>query len=244
MMSKIMYAAPTWQVAMEKITHRNRLLSVQRIAALRITSAYRTVSTSAALVLASIPPIDLLVSESRERYDRSREGVDIADIRRSTREDVLRHWQTRWRVEETGRWTHRIIGEIEPWVNRGHGEVSFYLTQALTGHGSFKAYLYRFKRALDPKCEFCAGDYNDDAEHTFFECERWADLRLELSRNLQIEIEPENLLSCMLRDQDAWKRIVDYVTTILKDKENVLRNTGAQDPEHQIAAEDRRGRVT
>ena len=42
--------------------HR-RLSSTQRSTALRIISAYRTVSTSAVLVVASVPPIDLLAEE-------------------------------------------------------------------------------------------------------------------------------------------------------------------------------------
>lgn len=214
MMSKIMYAAPAWQSAMDCRKYRERLQSVQRLAALRIASAYRTVSAGAALVLASTPPVDLLVRESGQRYDRTRtvrDPVVLESIRRATRAEVLRQWQERWERSTAGRWTYRIIPRVDEWVNRGHGQVSFYLTQALTGHGSFKAFLHRFKRARDPFCEFCEGKHEDDAEHTFFECERWAELRLELNLELRTTVRPENLLSRMLSSE----------------KERVLRNIAA-----------------
>ena len=39
------------------------------------------------------------------------------------------------------RWTYRLILELTTWLNRKHGEVGFYLAQALSGHGCFNAYL-------------------------------------------------------------------------------------------------------
>jgi hypothetical protein len=230
MMSKIMYAAPAWQSAMDCDKYRKRLQSVQRLAALRIASAYRTVSTSAVLVLASMPPIDFLVRESGARYDQTRMVTDPAmleGIRRMTREQTLRQWQCRWEREETGRWTYRIIPRLKDWIDREHGEVSFYLTQALTGHGSFKAYLHRFSLARDPYCEFCAEECEDDAEHTFFVCEHWTGAHELLNRELKTTVTPENMLSSMLSSKQAWTRITDYVTTILKEKEQVLRNITA-----------------
>ena len=66
--SKLLYATPVWANALQ--THpvqKNRFLA-QRSAALRIVSAYRTISTSAVLVLASVPPIDLLAEERQETF--------------------------------------------------------------------------------------------------------------------------------------------------------------------------------
>ena len=45
---------------------QSQVLSVPRILAMRVTSAYKTVATSPVLVLAGTPPSDLLVLESRE----------------------------------------------------------------------------------------------------------------------------------------------------------------------------------
>ena len=61
--SKLLYASPVWANALQNHAIQRRLFSAQRLVALRIVSAYRTVSTSAVLVLASVPPIDLLAEE-------------------------------------------------------------------------------------------------------------------------------------------------------------------------------------
>ena len=47
---------------------QRKLYSAQRLVALRIVSAYRTSSTSAVLVLASVPPIDLLAEETQDTF--------------------------------------------------------------------------------------------------------------------------------------------------------------------------------
>ena len=57
--SKLLYAAPVWANAVQNHAIQRKQFSAQGLVALRIVSAYRTVSTSAVLVLASVPPIDL-----------------------------------------------------------------------------------------------------------------------------------------------------------------------------------------
>ena len=49
--------------------------------------------------------------------------------------------------EQTGR--NRLISKLATGLERRHGEVGSYLTQALLGHGCFKAYLKRFKEKDD-----------------------------------------------------------------------------------------------
>ena len=77
-------------------------------------------------------------------------------------------------MEDTrGRWTAKLIGELSPWFHHRRGEVDFYLTQMLTEHGLFRSYLHKMGKVGDPQCLYC-GDHKDDALHTFFRCERWA----------------------------------------------------------------------
>ena len=52
---------------------QTKLSSAQRGVVLRIVSAYRTVSTSAVLVLASVPPIDFLTEERQETFQLRKE---------------------------------------------------------------------------------------------------------------------------------------------------------------------------
>ncbi|XP_054288026.1 uncharacterized protein LOC129003755 [Macrosteles quadrilineatus] len=56
------------------------------------------------------------------------------------------------RQETRGRWTRRLIRQVRLWVNPRYGEVNFYLTQFLTGHGLFRSCLFRMDKAVSPDC--------------------------------------------------------------------------------------------
>ncbi len=57
-------------------------------------------------------------------------------------------------------------------MERGHGQINFYLTQVMYDCGEFNAYLFRIKLAESPECTNCdrRGRDGDDAWHTLFEC--------------------------------------------------------------------------
>ena len=111
--SRLLYAAPIWAKALQNHAIYRRLFSAQRIVALRIVSAYRTVSMSAALVLASVPPIDLLAKERLETFQFRKELTctdpqEIARAKEAIRKDgrrkLVEKWLTRWHGEQTRRW--------------------------------------------------------------------------------------------------------------------------------------------
>ena len=83
--SKLLYAALVWANALQNHAIRRKLFSAQRSVALRIVSAYRTVSTSAVLVLASVPPIDLLAEERQETFQLRKKltCTDLQEIARA-----------------------------------------------------------------------------------------------------------------------------------------------------------------
>ena len=75
--SKLLHAAPIWTRALNNHAIQKKLFSAQRGVVMRIFSAYRTVSTSAVLFLASVAPIDLLAVErkkTRELDGRAERG--------------------------------------------------------------------------------------------------------------------------------------------------------------------------
>ena len=86
--SIILYAAPTWGGVMRKEKYRQMLLRVQREQVLRISSAYRTMFTEAAQVLAGLVPIDLQVQERMSAYD-TQQG------RQELRRRMMAEWQAR-----------------------------------------------------------------------------------------------------------------------------------------------------
>ena len=196
---KLLYAAPIWTSALKNHALLKRLFSAQRGVVMRTVSAYRTVSTSAVLVLASVPPIDLLAEERKETFQRRKELICLINpqviarakeaIRKDGRRRLVEKWQTRWHGDQSGRWTHRLIPELTTWLDRKHGQVDFYLAQALSGHGCFNAYLKRFKKRDDESCSYC-GSLVDNAEHTLFFCARWGVTREAVGREVGAQLTP------------------------------------------------------
>ena len=69
--SKQLYAASIWTSALNNHAILKKLFSAQR--GVMIVSAYRTVSTCAVLVLASVPPIDALAEGGKETFQLRKE---------------------------------------------------------------------------------------------------------------------------------------------------------------------------
>lgn len=88
------------------------LTKVQRKAAIRVVSAYSTISTEAAQVLADLPPIDLLAIERRNTY-MGKWTNDSINHRAKARETLMKDWQARWNSSNKGRWTYRLVKSID-----------------------------------------------------------------------------------------------------------------------------------
>lgn len=223
--SIMLYGAEIWADALKMEKYRKRLASVQRRAALRVASAYRSVSEAAVLAVAGVIPIDLLASERKRAYDRRGEA-DRSIVRSEEHRRTLQQWEERWRQQGGGSWTYRLIGGVVPWTDRKHGEVNFYLTQLLTGHGHFNRYLYRRSRKPSPFCDYCP-QMEDDARHTFFECDRWSVERRLLCATLNANVTPDNIVAFMLASQDGWDAVCLYAETVLRQKKLEERDRDA-----------------
>lgn len=230
--SQLLYAAPTFVRALNLKQNIREIQKAQRVSALRITSAYRTVSTSAVLVLAGIPPIDLLILEREEIYNQtqliswanSQERTrKISEIKNNARDNIMVKWQERWNHDENGRWTYDLIPNIRVWMERRHGNMGYFLTQAMTNHGSFNKYLHRFKLRHISSCDSC-GAQEEDAKHILFECGKWLEQRQALNAKLGVTLTHENLLKVMLESKDAWNLCEGYINRILKERGIVVPN--------------------
>ncbi|XP_058444814.1 uncharacterized protein LOC131426217 [Malaya genurostris] len=130
---------------------------------IRVTIAYRTITSEAANVIAGMIPICITLAEDIECYQRR----TTRNVRTMVRIDSMAKWQQEWDSTEKCRWTHRP----SPWMNRQHGEVNFYLTQFLSGHGCFRKHLHRCGHAASPFCPEC--EYVEETpEHVIFDCPR------------------------------------------------------------------------
>lgn len=118
---------------------QERLDFLLRSMALRVASAYVTVSGEGVIVIASLVSVRLAVQERRERAGLR--VVKYADGMRDRRRTIQK-WQVAW-SRETGvaARTKRMVKDVAVWFYRRWGQVNFQITQFLTGHGSFGTYL-------------------------------------------------------------------------------------------------------
>ncbi|CAB0042909.1 unnamed protein product [Trichogramma brassicae] len=119
----------------------------------------------------------------------------------------------------------RLIPDIKGWVERRHGEMSYHLTQLLTGHGYFKHHSQRYDNNATARCPVCP-DATENVEHVFFHCTRFEREREEAQMRLSERIEPENIVRFMLRDLAGW----NAVSTLAKSVVTRLRQEAG---EHQ-----------
>ncbi|CAB0033753.1 unnamed protein product [Trichogramma brassicae] len=196
--SILLYGAPIWRCATETEAYIRQAEAVHRRACLRVISGRPHVSYDATYVIAGVPPLALLADERARIYQRRPE-----DVKEEERRETLRRWQDRWDRAPKGRWTHRLIPKITEWVERGHGEVGYYLTQLLSGHGYFKSHSQRYDNTLSALCPACPSTI-ENAEHVFFRCPRFQEERERLQQVLQEEIEPENITRLMLMTAGKW----------------------------------------
>lgn len=213
--SVLLYGSEIWAESLNKERYRKRLAQVQRRAALRIASAYRTVSEPAILVIAGVIPIALLAAERREIY-QNKAVLNKAKMKEDVRTRTLASWQISWEQEHRGRWTARLIGHLRLWTDRQHGEIDYYLAQLLSGHGYFRSYLHRIGKSASAECLYCPGSA-DSAEHTFFECGQWWQSKLEL----EIETGPvtaDNIVEVMLERSEQWNLVSQWTRSVLTAK--------------------------
>jgi len=224
----LLYGCEIWADTLQAECRRKMLARVQRTAALRVASAYRTVSEPAVLVISGTIPIDLLAVERQTQWrDPSRRSGDTATIN-STRIQTMEKWQDRWDSELRGRWTARLIPEINKWVNRKHGEINYFVTQMLSGHGYFLQYLHKMGKSERGDCIY-GHDCLDDAEHTLFVCSRWLIERHALEEVVG-EISPENIVGLMLESETTWRHVAAYVEKVLRNKKRDI-DKGTLTPE-------------
>lgn len=220
--SILLYGAEIWGETPQKEVYRTRIARVQRTAALRICSAYRTVSETAVLVIAGVIPVDLLALERKTLYDRrkaaDRSGQQVSRVKiaKEERSDTLDQWQRRYEADRRGRWTARLIPRIQNWIERDHGEVNYYTTQLLTGHGYFRSYLSKMGKVTSSNCLAC-GHTTDNVEHTLFVCDLWRTERQLLTDKIS-SFNPDNIVELMLQSVESWNAVNAYVEAVLRAK--------------------------
>jgi len=230
-----LYASPVWaDHAFDKARGVHTIRSAQRTSAVRVARAYRTVSTAALLVLAKSPPWDLIAVE--RSAGMSVDGLDIEEARGR----AIGRWQEEWEAErEKGQWTKGLLPDLRRWLGCRYAELSYFLTQVLTGHGQFQAYMMRIGKSGTDICVLCTSGGTDDVGHTIESCSALAGARAEGPSELRGKRVVE-IVDYMQETEEKWEKGAALLEGIMREKlqkEEARRAAYAREGAQQGGAE-------
>ena len=108
----------------------------------------------------------------------------------------------------------RVDGFHQGRLARNHGEMSFYLTHVMNGHGNLGAYLERFKIRDSDACLRC-GSAGVSAEHALSDCKNTEEYREDCETDTG-PLSPASLLDNMLAFPEKWEAIATLARKVTK----------------------------
>lgn len=227
--SVLLYASPVWS---EKLaTSKSQQIPFKRLQksiALRIIRGYKTISYEAATLLARIPPLALLATKQRRIYERIKDaakseeltGKKLQEIRNTCELLMRRQWYILMNNPNLAGFRVRsyILPILDEWLDRKKGELTYHLTQLVTGHGSFGVFLERIQKVRSAVCPYCR-NCNDDAQHTLEICPEWNEERRTLKEQIGNELDMHTVLRKITRDFKNWEAICLFANNVLIKKE-------------------------
>ncbi|XP_067129853.1 uncharacterized protein [Centruroides vittatus] len=136
-------------------------------------------------------------------------NFSIQSIKSSLWEDTIDKWQLDW--DNNTSITHQLIPVLSKFLTNKWYSPSHKISQMLSNHGRFFAYLSRFKGITSPMCAIC--DNTDGSIHYIFQCpmleaERCALKIIADSHN--INWPPSNLVD-LITHKDAYDAFIRLV---------------------------------
>lgn len=107
-------------------------------------------------------------------------------------------------------------------VQAGTWQCDIHLTQVLSGHGCFRAFLNKIGREATLECHHC-GAAVDDARYTLFACTSWAEERIEATRVLGT-FDRLSIVEKMLTSKECWDTVCKFAFTVMLKKEYAERS--------------------
>ncbi|XP_076301692.1 uncharacterized protein LOC143219705 [Lasioglossum baleicum] len=231
------YGGPMWaEKALKFNRNCKKIARIQRAGLNRVAYAYRSVGRYPLCAITGYLPLEYTLANQKPLYEASKKfrieiedddnlcqwKIDqLEDTKKNIDTLTWRKWHDHWQQQSTDVWTKQLIPDPVIWKNRKYGSLNFRLTQCLTGHGVFKAYLFRIKKANNDKCWWC--DERDDAEHTVFRCEKWEPQRMHLQIDLDQDLTVDTFSECILKNKDNWNKINTFINKIIDEKEKYER---------------------
>ncbi|BES87385.1 Reverse transcriptase (RNA-dependent DNA polymerase) [Nesidiocoris tenuis] len=212
----VIYAAATWWNKPSKKA-REKVQTIQRMALIPLTKAYRTAATAALQVVAGTPPLDLVLDARvaycaikwpervlatvRPELAARTAAVEASKDKIAAIQDwVFEVWQERWQQGTTGRLTYEYLPNVRDrqsysWLKPGYTE-----TQLLVGHGNFNSKLHFFRRRDSPECP--CGRHDETAEHVIRRCRTFRVVREQCFGTRTYDAG----LNVMLSTKDAYEK--------------------------------------
>ena len=119
-----------------------------------------------------LPKVDGNISDG---FTMDNQPVSLPEVMSKWRSATLHRWELEWQGADVGRWTHSLFPTVRDRLREKHLTPTFWLSQALSGHGVFRAYLESRKRCNSKHCPCGFGP--ETAEHVLWECLRFTDGR-------------------------------------------------------------------
>ena len=210
--SIMLYGSNIWLKVMRYKKYRTLVNNARRPILIRACLGYQTISTEGLEVLSRSIPTDLLAEERSNTYQKN------AEERKEEREHTISRWEKRWKESNKASWTRKMIRDLRTWIHREHGELSYYMTQVLSGHGNFGSYLYKLKIAESPLCQYCQ-EQEDSVEHTIFICGKWGKERKNAELILG-PVAPDTIVDKMLESKENWNAANILFRDILSAKDH------------------------
>lgn len=164
--SVVMYGSPIWYEALAKnLSVQRPLQKIQRQLAIKIVAGYRTVFYEVTTLLARTPPWILVAKKYQRIYkkiaktkeDKTWSKEKEEEFKEEEELDMQKCWKKRIKKEDLPgpKLRAAISKRFEEWMSRGHSDMNYHMTQLLTGHGCFNAYLQRIKKIESAMCTYC-----------------------------------------------------------------------------------------
>ncbi|XP_015121293.1 uncharacterized protein LOC107044061 [Diachasma alloeum] len=101
--SVLTHGIAVWAEALQLQQNQRKVGPVYRLSALRVASAFRTVSNDAVCVIAGMMPIEVLAEERRSLFQQKGEtSLSPTEIQAEARRKSIERWQLRWSTSLKG----------------------------------------------------------------------------------------------------------------------------------------------
>ncbi|XP_067121865.1 uncharacterized protein [Centruroides vittatus] len=125
--------------------------------------------------------------------------LPISYIKNYINEKIMTEWQNEWTNSTTGRTTYKFLPSIRKRQQLHHLAPSYGLTQCVTGHGNFPAYLLRFGKTDKDTCD-CDDTTVGDTLHYLLDCPHY-------------DSERQEMIGYCLNNGQNWPPQLDFLCT-------------------------------